>query len=67
MDFAYFAYFVHEPLLYIVLLLFIMGLTMRFAIFLYTLIGNAKDKQFDLSSFFTIGGGIPPASPSSRY
>jgi len=57
MDFAYFAYFVHEPLLYIVFLLFIFGITTRFAIFFYTLIKSAQHKQFELKYFFTIWGG----------
>ncbi len=57
MDFAYFAYFVHEPLLYMVFLLFIIGLTTRVAIFFYTLIRSAKHKQFELSALFAIGGG----------
>ena len=37
-----FAYFVHEPLLYMVFLLFIIGLATRIAIFFYTLIRSAK-------------------------
>ena len=52
-----FAYFVHEPLLYMVFLLFIIGLATRIAIFFYTLIRSAKHMQFDLSSFFAIWGG----------
>ena len=59
-----FAYFIHEPLLYIVFLFFIIGITMRFAIFFYTLTKSTKRKQFELGYFFTIWGG--PLLPLHR-